>query len=109
MHISDNNCSKIATLQVCNLLLLYLYAIPATRKCVRDFPSPNIILLTCEKIRLVYHTYLSRETAVKSISRSVKPRVRFQNRINRHEYYCIILYIRDLNEKPEIERLDIYI
>jgi len=87
------------------LLLLCVYVIPATSKRVS---FSNTILLACEKIRLVYHTYLSLETAVKSILPSVKPRVRFENRINRYEYYFII-YIRDLNEKPEIERLYIYI
>lgn len=79
----------MAAVQVYNLLLLCVHVIPATSKRV---PSSNIILLACEKIGLVYHTYLSLETAVKSISPSVKPRVRFQNRINRYEYYCIILY-----------------
>jgi len=98
--LQNGDCASVQS-----IIIMRTRIIPATSKRV---PSSNTILLTCEKIRLVYHTYLSLETAVKSISPSVKPRVRFQNRINRYEYYCII-YIRDLNEKPEIERLYIYI
>lgn len=74
-------------MQVYNLLLLLVHVILSTSKRI---PLSNTILLACEKIRLVYHTHLSLETAVKSISPSVKPQVRFQNCINRYEYYCII-------------------